>query len=111
MFSRWIARPSFSFVGRATSQTSIAATRTMSQPELLRRVVGVLESSKIPYMATGSVVSSYHGEPRSSHDIDLVVQINPSHASLLVREFPPPDFYLDEFAIREAISTKDGSSI
>jgi hypothetical protein len=59
-------------------------------------------------MATGSLVSSVHGEPRSSHDIDLVVQIAPTHAPVLAQHFPPPDFYLDENSIREAITAKDG---
>ncbi|MBC8108725.1 MAG: hypothetical protein H7Z14_19230 [Anaerolineae bacterium] len=59
-------------------------------------------------MATGSLVSSYQGEPRSSHDIDLVVQITPSHASILALHFPAPEYYLDEVSIREAIPIQDG---
>src|SRR5688572_17001186 len=76
----------------------------MSQPELLRRVVDVLHEANVAYMATGSLVSSVQGEPRSTHDIDLVVQITPTDAGALRAAFPPPDFYLDEHAIRDAIS-------
>ena len=47
----------------------------MSQQELLKRVVRILDGAKIKYMLTGSVVSSLQGEPRSTHDIDIVVAI------------------------------------
>jgi len=47
----------------------------MSQQELLAKVVSVLESLGVDYMVTGSLASSIQGEPRSTHDIDLVVAI------------------------------------
>ena len=55
-------------------------------------------------MITGSVVSSLQGEPRSTHDIDMVVAIQKSKAHELVKAFPPPDFYLDEHSILDAIN-------
>ena len=79
----------------------------MSQQELLRRVVSVLDAAGIPYMATGSLVSSLQGEPRSTHDIDLVVSITPAAMPDLTRSFPPPDFYLDDVAARAAIENRD----
>jgi hypothetical protein len=73
----------------------------MSQPELLKRVTDVLASAGVPYMVTGSIVSSSQGQPRATHDIDLVVQITPTAAQELLKAFPPPDYYLDELAVRE----------
>ncbi len=78
----------------------------MSQPELLKRVVQALEDARIEYMVTGSVVSSLQGEPRSTHDIDLVVAIPKSAVKKLINAFPSPGFYLDEEGILEAISQK-----
>ena len=75
----------------------------MSQPELLKAVVEVLDNAGIPYMVTGSVASSLQGEPRSTHDIDLVVALPPEQSDVLVRAFPPPDYYLSSSAIQEAI--------
>ena len=75
----------------------------MNPVELLRYVVEVLDRAGIEYMVTGSVASSLHGEPRATHDLDVVVAIRPSDASVLLQAFPPPHFYLDEGAIREAI--------
>lgn len=57
-------------------------------------------------MVTGSVVSSLQGEPRSTHDIDLVVNIRLDDVKKLTRSFHAPEFYLDEEAIFEAIRHK-----
>src|SRR5205085_3153789 len=75
----------------------------MSQPELLIRIVQALEAAGVEYMVTGSVASSLHGEPRSTHDIDLVVAISAPETAPLLQSFPWPDFYLDEASMREAI--------
>ena len=40
----------------------------MVEQELLVKLVRTLESSNIPYMLTGSYVSSLQGQPRSTHD-------------------------------------------
>jgi hypothetical protein len=45
----------------------------VSQPELLKLDARQLEATVIDYMITGSVVSSLQGEPRATHDIDVVV--------------------------------------
>ncbi|HZN65227.1 MAG TPA: hypothetical protein VFB66_07970 [Tepidisphaeraceae bacterium] len=61
----------------------------------------------MPYMATGSIVSSIQGEPRASHDIDFVVDISPEAARRLLEAFPPPQFYLDPVAVRDAVKRRD----
>jgi len=76
----------------------------MSQQELLRKVFQVLEDIGIEYMVTGSTASSLQGEPRSTHDIDIVVSIQRSAVDALVAAFPPPDFYLDRNNILDAIN-------
>ena len=76
----------------------------MSQQELLKKVVGTLDQNGIDYMVTGSVASSLQGEPRSTHDIDLVVAIREADIGPLVKAFPPPAYYLDAESIREAIA-------
>jgi len=79
----------------------------MSQQELLKRVVKVLEEAGIDYMITGSIASSFYGEPRSTHDIDIVVVIEKSKAKQLIKAFPSPDYYLTEESIFEAIEFKN----
>jgi hypothetical protein len=75
----------------------------MSQQELLEKVVPILESLGIDYMITGSVASSYQGEPRSTHDIDLLVVLPPQAMQPLLAAFPLPGFLLQEEAIRSAL--------
>jgi len=92
----------------------------MSQSELLELVIPTLNELGIESMITGSIASSIQGEPRSTHDIDLVVHI-PLHAiAPLLAAFPLPDYLLQESAIREAIrnrsmfnllSLKDGEKV
>lgn len=78
----------------------------MSQSELLKLVARRLEAAGIGYMVSGSVASSLQGEPRATHDIDIVVSVQVpavDAAARLKAAFPEPDFYLDEAAARDAI--------
>ena len=78
----------------------------MSQQKLLARVIQVLDEHHIQYMLTGSIASSLQGEPRSTHDIDIVAEITRSSARTLVEAFPFPGFYLEEDSIIAAIEEK-----
>lgn len=62
-----------------------------------------LERARIDYMFTGSIASSLQGEPRATHDIDLVVRINQRAVPALLGVFPRPEFYVEEAAVRAAI--------
>jgi len=79
----------------------------MSQQELLAYVLRVLDSQGIEYMLTGSIASSFYGEPRATHDIDIVVNIQKSQVGSLVAAFPQPDYYLAKESIIEAIDSSD----
>jgi len=78
----------------------------VSQPELLKTVVKFLEQARIECMLTGSLVSSLQGEPRSTHDVDFVVRVGQPDVEKIVDAFPPPQYYVSESAIREAILQK-----
>lgn len=78
----------------------------MSQPELVKEVVRVLDGLGIDYMLTGSLVSSIQGEPRSTHDIDLVIQLAADRAGALFGAFGPPDYYLSRAALDDAVRRK-----
>jgi hypothetical protein len=75
----------------------------MSQPELLRQIVAILESLGIDFMVTGSVVSGIQGEPRTTHDVDLIVALDEKSAQRLFGAFSPSEFFLTEQAIHEAL--------
>ena len=78
----------------------------MSQSDLLKKIVGILSAQKIPYMLTGSLVSSIQGEPRSTHDIDIIISIRPSDIQGIVQAFPAEEFYLDRESIAQAIKNQ-----
>ncbi len=52
----------------------------MTVPDLLGEVLDALDHAGIDHMIAGSVVSSLYGEPRTTQDIDVV--IDPDRASL-----------------------------
>src|SRR5438105_4039135 len=74
----------------------------MSQPELLSRVVTTLTDLGISYMVTGSIASSLQGEPRATHDVDIVVSLTAHDARRLAAAFRMPKYYLDESAMQSA---------
>ena len=75
----------------------------MPQQALLERVVAALDGAGIPHMMTGSLVSSLQGEPRATHDIDLVVDVRLADVPRLVTSLDAPDLYLDDDAVLEAV--------
>jgi predicted nucleotidyltransferase len=77
----------------------------MDEPDLLKHVVGVLDSLGIAYMVVGSYASGAWGEPRFTYDIDLVVSLSPADVRRLVTAFPSADFYLSEDAVRQAVAS------
>jgi hypothetical protein len=78
----------------------------VSQQKLLGHVAAALRELDIPFMLTGSLVSSLQGEPRSTHDIDLVVDLSAGDVEKLLAAFASDSFYLSESAIREAIDSR-----
>lgn len=47
-----------------------------SQNEFLARLCALLEDAGIPYMVSGSLGSSLHGQPRATNDADIVIDAN-----------------------------------
>ncbi|WP_428269501.1 hypothetical protein [Haliangium sp.] len=59
----------------------------------------------IEYAVGGSMASSVFGEPRSTADIDVLVALQPRHASHLARALER-EFYVSEESLREAIARR-----
>jgi hypothetical protein len=71
---------------------------------LLHRVVHLLDASGVPFMIAGSFASAAHGLPRTTQDLDVVVD-PPSSGALdaLVRSLSPEKYYVDADAARDAL--------
>jgi len=78
----------------------------MTQDELLRHVVTVLERLELRYFVTGSIASIYYGEPRLTNDIDVVVDLSEKSLSEFRAAFEPAEFYLSEEAVLRAMRTR-----
>lgn len=75
----------------------------MSQTSLLIEAVRALDAAGVGYLLTGSLASSLQGEPRSTHDIDLVVEVDVRVVEALASAFGTDAYYFDDLAARDAL--------
>ncbi len=52
-----------------------------------------LNTLGVAYMVSGSVAVIIYGEPRLTHDVDLIVALDQGHIARLPEVFPPAEFY------------------
>ncbi|MCA9185909.1 MAG: DUF6036 family nucleotidyltransferase [Pirellulaceae bacterium] len=88
----------------------------MSQAEFLKKVFEVLDRLEVAAMLVGSHASSYYGESRSTHDIDILIDLPKVKVASLVAAFPKPRYYLSESALLEGrmanlIDTEQGDKV
>ncbi len=70
--------------------------------EVIGRFVRSLEVARVPYMVTGSFASSYHGAPRTTQDIDIVIAPTLVTLRALLAQFPDEHYYVSEDAALDA---------
>lgn len=66
----------------------------MPEPDLFLLFVRPLNRAGIRYVVGGSVAAIYYGEPRLTHDVDMIVFLNANDLRQLMDAFPVKDFYL-----------------
>jgi hypothetical protein len=66
----------------------------MPEPELCLLFVRPLNQLGVRYVVSGSLASILYGEPRLTHDVDLVVFLRESDIARLREVFAAPAFYL-----------------
>ena len=76
----------------------------------LEPVIKLLDESGINYFIGGSIASSAYGIARATLDVDMIVQLKPLHANLLVEKLGG-EFYIDVEMITNAISNKSSFNI
>ncbi len=77
--------------------------KSMQTPaDAFRQILGVFDRLGIAYLTCGSVASSVHGIPRTTMDVDLVVQLRQDQIGELYSAVKN-DFYADLEALREAL--------
>ncbi len=78
----------------------------MTLSDLVARLTASLDSAGIPYMLTGSLASSFHGEPRSTRDVDVVIDPSADGLEKLLGSFPADAYYVDADAARSALAER-----
>jgi hypothetical protein len=73
----------------------------MTEQELLLDCLRRLNEAGLSYMLTGSMASNAWGIPRTTHDLDFVIQLPPSQAPRIVAAFAG-DYFIDPAAVRAA---------
>jgi hypothetical protein len=71
--------------------------------EALTRLIEALDRLEISYAVAGSVASSAHGIPRTTLDVDLVVDLAPDKIDEFASDLQG-DFYVDADLIRESFT-------
>jgi hypothetical protein len=74
--------------------------------ELVASALAHLERAAVPYMVTGSIASTYHGEARATRDLDIVIDPSPAALDRLVADLIAAGFYVDAEAARSAFETR-----
>lgn len=72
--------------------------------DVLGRLVRLLDASDVPFMIAGSFASTAHGMPRTTQDLDVVID-PPGSAELeaLLRSMTPDQYYVDPDTARDAL--------
>lgn len=80
----------------------------MEPAELLAKIVEILHDLKIPYAITGGFAVSVWGHPRSTNDIDIIVEMTEKNVKPLVGKIAAlkKDIYADEDMVRDAMERK-----
>lgn len=78
----------------------------MTQTDILRHAVLLLERLAIPYAIVGSYGGLVYGEPRTTQDIDIVMLLPTEKISEFCAGFPSPEYYISEQAVRDAVLTR-----
>lgn len=65
------------------------------EEQALAGIIVLLRRLNIAFMVTGSVATSYHGRPRSTHDPDVVIDPTAPQLDELVASIDAAGYYVD----------------
>ena len=75
----------------------------MSLRDFVERVTKALDDCGIPYMVCGSVASTFHGRPRTTQDVDIVIEVDAAKLEKLLPHFPDDTYYVNDETARFAV--------
>lgn len=69
----------------------------------LREIKALLDEAGILYMVVGSFASMVYGEPRTTHDLDIVIDPSPAALEHFLTHIDMDAFYVDPDTARDAL--------
>lgn len=75
----------------------------MTAAQFLSRLVAMLDAAGIRHMLAGSFASAFHGTPRATQDIDLVIDATRVALDVFVTQAAAAGYYVDADGAREAL--------
>ncbi|MEZ4265731.1 MAG: hypothetical protein R3F39_05080 [Myxococcota bacterium] len=78
----------------------------MSAAAFLARLTAALDGAGVPYMVAGSFASTFHGTPRTTQDVDVVVVLNRQSLTQLLSSLPDDAYYVSPEAALEALQQR-----
>jgi len=76
-----------------------------SQREFFRAIIGLLVDAGIEYMVSGSIASTVYGEPRTTNDIDIVIDPDQQKLTKFLDSIGN-EYYFSKAAARDAIKNR-----
>jgi hypothetical protein len=80
------------------------------QDEFLMKLVDLLEAARISYMLTGSVGSSFHGQPRATKDVDIIVAATKAQLERFLQSLGE-GYYVSLNAAKDAFDRKSSFNV
>jgi hypothetical protein len=71
----------------------------------IKSVTEKLEQANIPYMITGGIALLLYTLPRSTQDVDIVLEISPDKVDIFIKSFSE-GYYYNDLEIKEEIKRK-----
>lgn len=81
----------------------------MSLIATLGDIVHRLDRAGVPHMVAGSVASTYHSDPRTTQDIDIVIDPTPEQLRVFVTGLEQPRYYVGD--AEQALARRDQFNI
>ena len=78
----------------------------MSSGDLLGRVSRALDTAAVPYMVVGSFASTYHGRPRTTQDLDVVIDPTAASLAAFLSQLDEASYYVSQEAARDALERR-----
>jgi hypothetical protein len=74
-----------------------------TQRDFLHKLILLLDKAGIPHMIAGSLGSSFHGRPRATQDVDVVIDPSKEHFERFIALLNQEGYYVSPDAARDAL--------